>query len=184
MNRRDVLRLGGAALAATAADTAIDSTPRRAAPAPRRGGIFRIRGEVPLGFGPPPAATYRTTINLTFTHSRLLKVKAGPGVLPNTSSREPDLEWVLVPEAQRFVSTFWQDCNDLQALEGGVDPAHTSFLHGTLDARDDALRRAPDQAAVGRGFTSQLERAPHIEVADTETGLLIGARRDAPAGQH
>jgi len=111
-------------------------------------------------------------------------IKAGPGVLPNTSSREPDLEWALVSEAQRFVSTFWQDCNDLQALEGGVDPAHTSFLHGTLDARDDALRRAPDQAPIGRGFTSQLERAPHIEVADTETGLLIGARRDAPAGQH
>ena len=95
----------------------------------------------------------------------------------------PDLEWALVPEAQRFVSKFWQDCNYLQAL-GGVDPAHISFLHGILDARDDAMRRALDQAAVGFGFTSQLERAPHIEVADTETGLLIGARRDAPAGQH
>src|SRR5207253_2622228 len=88
----------------------------------------------------------------------------------------PDLEWALVPEAQRFVSKFWQDCNYLQALEGGVDPAHISFLHGILDARDDAMRRALDQAAVGFGFTSQLERAPHIEVADTETGLLIGAR--------
>jgi phthalate 4,5-dioxygenase len=96
----------------------------------------------------------------------------------------PDLEWALVPEAQRFVSKFWQDCNYLQALEGGVDPAHISFLHGILDARDDAMRRALDQAAVGFGFTSQLERAPHIEVADTETGLLIGARRDAPEGQH
>src|SRR5262245_10297323 len=40
----------------------------------------------------------------------------------------PDLEWALVPEAQRFVSKFWQDCNYLQALEGGVDPAHISFL--------------------------------------------------------
>jgi phthalate 4,5-dioxygenase len=96
----------------------------------------------------------------------------------------PDLEWALVPEAQRFVSKFWQDCNYLQALEGGVDPAHISFLHGILDARDDATRRALDQAAVGFGFTSQLERAPYIEVADTETGLLIGARRDAPGGQH
>jgi hypothetical protein len=94
-----------------------------------------------------------------------------------------DLEWALVPEAQRFVSKFWQDCNYLQTLEGGVDPAYISFLHGILDARDDALRRALDQAAVGFGFTSQLARAPRIEVADTE-GLLIGARRDAPAGQH
>src|SRR5262245_60364925 len=96
----------------------------------------------------------------------------------------PDLEWALVPESQRFVSKFWQDCNYLQALEGGVDPAHISFLHGILDARDDAGRRALDQAAAGFGFTAQLERTPHIEVADTAVGLLIGARRDAPAGQY
>jgi phenylpropionate dioxygenase-like ring-hydroxylating dioxygenase large terminal subunit len=95
----------------------------------------------------------------------------------------PDLEWTRVPEAQRFVSKFWQDCNYLQALEGGVDPAHISFLHGILDARNDELRRALDRAAAGFGFASGLERAPHIEVADTETGLLIGARREAPAGQ-
>ena len=96
----------------------------------------------------------------------------------------PDLEWTEVPEDQRFVSKFWQDCNYLQALEGGVDPAHISFLHGILDARDDGLRRALDQAAAGFGFAAQLERAPHVEVADTETGLLIGARREAPAGQY
>lgn len=96
----------------------------------------------------------------------------------------PDLEWSLVPEGQRFVSKFWQDCNYLQALEGGVDPAHISFLHGILDARDEGSRRALDQAAAGFGYVSQLERTPHIEVADTETGLLIGARREAPAGQY
>ncbi len=92
MNRRDLLKLGGAALAATAAGAAIDSTRgRAAAQAPRRGGVLRIRGEDPLGFDPHPGATYRTTINLSFTHSRLLKVKAGPGVPPNTSPVEPDL---------------------------------------------------------------------------------------------
>src|SRR5207245_1482295 len=96
----------------------------------------------------------------------------------------PDLEWTEVPEAQRFVSKFWQDCHYLQAREGGTAPAHISFLHGILDARDDGLRRALDQAAAGFGFAAQLERAPHIEVADTETGLLIGARREAPAGQY
>ncbi len=61
----------------------------------------------------------------------------------------PDLEWALVPEAQRFVSKFWQDCNYLQALEGGVDPAHISFLHGILDVRDDEGRRALERAAGG-----------------------------------
>jgi phthalate 4,5-dioxygenase oxygenase subunit len=96
----------------------------------------------------------------------------------------PDLEWALVPDAQRFVSKFWQGCNYLQALEGGVDPAHISFLHGMLNARDEEARRILDSAAAGFGFASQLERSPHIEVADTETGLLLGARREAPAGQY
>ncbi|HEV8586160.1 MAG TPA: Rieske 2Fe-2S domain-containing protein [Methylomirabilota bacterium] len=96
----------------------------------------------------------------------------------------PDLEWALVPAAQRFVSKFWQDCNYLQGLEGGVDPAHISFLHGILNTRDEEERRALDRAAAGFGFAAQLERAPHIEVADTPTGLLLGARREAPAGQY
>jgi phthalate 4,5-dioxygenase oxygenase subunit len=96
----------------------------------------------------------------------------------------PDLEWALVPAAQRFVSKFWQDCNYLQGLEGGVDPAHISFLHGILNTRDEDERRALDRAAAGFGFAAQLERAPHIEVADTPTGLLLGARREAPAGQY
>src|SRR3989442_2391799 len=96
----------------------------------------------------------------------------------------PDLEWALVPESQRFVSKFWQGCNYLQALEGGVDPAHISFLHGILDTQDAAARRVLDSAAAGFGFAAQLERAPHIEVVDTDTGLLIGARREAPAGQY
>jgi phenylpropionate dioxygenase-like ring-hydroxylating dioxygenase large terminal subunit len=96
----------------------------------------------------------------------------------------PELEWAVVPASQRFVSKFWQDCSYLQGLEGGVDPAHISFLHGLLDTRDDAGRRALDSAAAGFGFAAQLERAPHIEVAETDTGLLLGARREAPAGQY
>jgi phenylpropionate dioxygenase-like ring-hydroxylating dioxygenase large terminal subunit len=104
----------------------------------------------------------------------------GPGSAPEL----PDLEWAMVPASQRFVSKFWQDCNWLQAMEGGVDPAHISFLHGILDVSDQAGREALDRAAAGFGFSASLERAPHIEVADTPLGLLLGARRDAPAGNY
>ena len=96
----------------------------------------------------------------------------------------PDLEWALVPPSHRLVTKFWQDCNYLQGLEGGVDPAHISFLHGILDTGDQAGREALNRAAAGFGFTASLERAPHLEVAETPLGLLLGARRDAPAGHY
>ena len=96
----------------------------------------------------------------------------------------PDLEWALVPEEHRFVSKFYQECNYLQGLEGGIDPAHISFLHGVVDADDEQLRRDLDRAAAGFALAAQLERAPHIEVVDTDYGALIAARRDAGAGKY
>ena len=95
----------------------------------------------------------------------------------------PDLEWTRVPDAQRFVSKFYQECNYLQGLEGGVDPAHISFLHGVVDAGDDALRDL-DRASAGFALAAQLEKAPYIEVVDTAYGALIGARRDAGHGRY
>lgn len=95
----------------------------------------------------------------------------------------PDLEWTRVPDVQRFVSKFYQECNYLQGLEGGVDPAHISFLHGVVDGGDDALRDL-DRASAGFALAAQLEKAPHIEVVDTAYGALIGARRDAGHGQY
>jgi phenylpropionate dioxygenase-like ring-hydroxylating dioxygenase large terminal subunit len=94
----------------------------------------------------------------------------------------PDLEWTLVPAAQRFVSKFYQECNYLQGLEGGVDPAHIAFLHGVVEGVDDGLRRELDEASAGFLLAAQLERAPVLDVVDAPYGLLIGARRDAGNG--
>jgi phenylpropionate dioxygenase-like ring-hydroxylating dioxygenase large terminal subunit len=106
--------------------------------------------------------------------------------LADPAPAPPDLEWTRVPDVQRFVSKFYQECNYLQGLEGlegGVDPAHISFLHGVVDGGDDALRDL-DRASAGFALAAQLEKAPHIEVVDTAYGALIGARRDAGHGQY
>src|SRR5437867_4202726 len=42
----------------------------------------------------------------------------------------PELEWAVVPEGQSFASKRLQECNWLQAMEGGIDSSHISFLHG------------------------------------------------------
>src|SRR5207302_10507513 len=60
---------------------------------PQRGGVFRIRGEDgTTGFDPHLVVNHhRISTNLSFTHSRLVKVKAGPSVVPGTLPVEPDL---------------------------------------------------------------------------------------------
>ncbi len=46
-----------------------------------------------------------------------------------TMPAPPDYEWVRTPSTHRFVSKTFEHCNWLQALEGGLDTAHSSFLH-------------------------------------------------------
>jgi peptide/nickel transport system substrate-binding protein len=89
LTRRDFLQMSGAAVAAHALAPAGAS----AAETPQRGGVFRIRGEdATTGFDPHLAPNHhRIATNLSFTHSRLVKVKAGPSVVPGTLPVEPDL---------------------------------------------------------------------------------------------
>jgi peptide/nickel transport system substrate-binding protein len=87
MRRRDLL----AAAALGLAGSLTLSRAARGADVPKRGGVLRIRGEEPLGFDPHLTLSFRTMTNLSFTHSRLLKVKAGPAVRPGTTPFEGDL---------------------------------------------------------------------------------------------
>ncbi len=41
----------------------------------------------------------------------------------------PDLEWCGLPESHVFVTRRLQECNYLQAMEGGIDTAHVSYVH-------------------------------------------------------
>src|SRR5499427_10803580 len=41
----------------------------------------------------------------------------------------PAFEWIGLPGTHRYVSKRWQECNYLQAMEGGIDSSHVSFLH-------------------------------------------------------
>src|SRR2546430_11184350 len=86
LNRRHVLKLGGIALAATAV------RPSHArGQTPKRGGTLALRTWDPPHFDPFQTISYKTHIALSFTHSRLLKHKAGPNVVPGTFAIEGDL---------------------------------------------------------------------------------------------
>jgi hypothetical protein len=79
LSRRHLLKLGGAALAGASVTPTIVR-----AQSPKRGGTLAIRTYDPPHFDPFQTISYKTHIALSFTHSRLLKHKAGPGVVPGT----------------------------------------------------------------------------------------------------
>ena len=97
VTRRDVLTM----TALTAVGSAIPSVAR--AQAPKRGGTLTFRGWDPPLFDPMLTATYRVQIPATFTHSRLVKHRAGPAVVPDTFAIEPDLaeSWTQPNETTR-----------------------------------------------------------------------------------
>ena len=97
----------------------------------------------------------------------------------------PDLEWTLLPEGHVFISKRVQECNWFQAMEGGIDSSHLSFLHAPLRADDHETVRELDRASFGVGATVQTaDSAPRFAVADTDYGVLIGARRTRGDGQY
>ncbi|MFN0073605.1 MAG: Rieske 2Fe-2S domain-containing protein [Chloroflexota bacterium] len=82
----------------------------------------------------------------------------------------PRPEWTLVPPEQRIVTRYWQENNWVQGLEGGIDSSHVSYLHSTVASHKGDLSdtRIPFMA---------VDKAPQFRVAQTDFGLLIGARR-------
>ena len=90
VSRRDILKLGTAAAAGAAVLQL--GAPEAVAQTPKRGGIFRIRHHVqPVHFDPQQTIAFSTQMPLSYCMSRLVKVKAGPSVVPGTQPIEGDL---------------------------------------------------------------------------------------------
>lgn len=97
---------------------------------------------------------------------------------PEKRPELPEFEFVHVPPEQTYTSKRWQESNWLQALEGGIDSSHVSFLHsGGL--RNDPLFKG----AKGNEY-NMADLKPFFEVAEADGGLFVGARRDAEDGKY
>ena len=86
LSRRHLLKLGGAGLVGASMAPVVAR-----AQTPKRGGTLAIRTYDPPHFDPFQTISFKTHISLSFTHSRLLKHKAGPSVAPGTFPIEGDL---------------------------------------------------------------------------------------------
>ena len=81
----------------------------------------------------------------------------------------PKFEWTLRPESHRHVLKTWQECNWLQALEGGLDTAHISFLHQGLPPAARSSARAKQYRVRSP--------APKIEVELRDYGFCYAGIR-------
>jgi peptide/nickel transport system substrate-binding protein len=88
LSRRDLLKLGAAAAGGA---TLVPSAIR--AQTPRRGGTLSVRMWDPPHFDLHAAGglSYKLHTLMTYTHSRLVRHRAGPSVQPGTFAVEPDL---------------------------------------------------------------------------------------------
>ena len=90
----------------------------------------------------------------------------------------PEFEFAMVGPKKRFVSKRHQECNYLQAMEGGIDSSHVSFLHSGALERDPLFKGAKGNQYNLKDFQVK------FEVVESEGGLLIGARRNAEDGNY
>ena len=97
---------------------------------------------------------------------------------PEFQPELPEWEFATVPAEQSFISKRFQDCNWLQALEGGIDSSHVSWLHRGNLASDPLFKGA------GGNKYNLGDMKPVFEVVENEGGLLIGARRNAEEGKY
>jgi hypothetical protein len=90
----------------------------------------------------------------------------------------PEWEFALVPPENTFMSKRLQESNWLQAMEGGIDSSHVSFLHRS-ELEIDPLFKGSKGNQYNLGDTQ-----PYFEVVESPGGLYIGARRNAEAGNY
>jgi phenylpropionate dioxygenase-like ring-hydroxylating dioxygenase large terminal subunit len=117
----------------------------------------------------PPESNFKDKVQLkaypTVEMGDVIWVYMGP---KDKQPALPKFEWTQVPKAHRNVSKTWEECNWLQALEGGIDTAHVSFLHRALTT---------NTTRAGTGGYWMWSTAPKLEVELRDHGFVYAGIR-------
>ena len=146
---------------------------------PYHGWKYDVTGQCTEVPSEPESSGFRQKIKLTsyplVELGHILWTYMGP---PDLQPPLPEWEFITVRPAQTFSTKRIQESNWLQAMEGGIDSAHVSFLHrGALNS--DPLFKG----ARGNQYNLN-DSAPVFEVVEHGSGLYIGARRNAEDGHY
>ncbi|MFB5191849.1 Rieske 2Fe-2S domain-containing protein [Alicyclobacillus fastidiosus] len=126
---------------------------------------FDITGQCVDMPNEPPESNFKHKVKITsypcWEAGGIVWTYMGP---PQEQPPCPDYEWLRAPESHRFVSKTFEDCNYLQALEGGIDTSHSSFAHNNNLQDKNALRTRAT--------------APKLEVHKADHGFTYVGIRD------
>lgn len=101
----------------------------------------------------------------------------------------PDFDCFVAPDSHTFAFKGLFECNWLQALEVGIDPAHASYLHRFFEDEDTSGsygKQFRGASADSQMPITQVLREfgrPDIEVERTDYGIRLTALRDIDEAQ-
>ncbi|WP_424813062.1 Rieske 2Fe-2S domain-containing protein [Roseococcus sp. YIM B11640] len=96
----------------------------------------------------------------------------------------PAFDCFAAPESHTFAFKGLIECNWLQALEVGIDPAHASYLHRFFEDGDQSeaygkqFRATSDGSDLPMTYVLREFSRPRIEVENTDYGLRLYALRE------
>jgi len=127
----------------------------------------------------PPETNFAHKVRLTSYPTRVRGGVVWTYMGPAERTPElPEFEWARLPDMQMAITKRIQMCNWAQAVEGGVDSSHISFLHRRLDGASISSQGKPyPKFAVN-------DTHPVFDVRETDYGLAIAARRNAEADSY
>ncbi len=156
---------------------------------PFHGWHFDRSGQCVEQPGEPKGSTMHTQIKTTsyrvVEKNGIIFAYMGEGETPEF----PNFDCFRAPESHVFAFKGLWECNWLQAMEVGIDPAHASFLHRFLqdeDPADSYGKQFRDKAADTDIPMTRLLREytrPDISVDETDYGLRLTALRHMENGK-
>jgi phthalate 4,5-dioxygenase len=116
----------------------------------------------------PPDSLFKTKVTInaypTWEGGDIVWIYMGPLEL---QPPPPNYEWVRAPKTHRGVSKTFEDANYLQALEGGLDTAHSSFAH--------------NEKLGDMNWVRNRDGAPRLDVERTDYGYTYVSTRNLGA---
>jgi phenylpropionate dioxygenase-like ring-hydroxylating dioxygenase large terminal subunit len=150
---------------------------------PFHGWLFDTRGQCLETPGEPEGSALHAKIK-----TRALPVTEKNGIVfaylgEGAPPAFPDLDCFIAPGSHAFAFKGLIDCNWLQALEVGIDPAHASFLHRFFEDEDPGAAYGKQFRGNSAGTNLPMTRLlreyprPSIKVEPTDFGMRLFALR-------